>query len=613
MYFSDCLNYIYRLKEHAIVNRHCYRRANRLQQGQLIDAKTIPKYVTPLTRPLPFAPQTCCGDPDTHYYAVDISEFDQQILPKGYPKTRVFGYGGFVQDPLTRTCFYHRCTPGPTFEALRGTRIKVAWINRLIHQHIFAIDPTLHWANPNNMPMNPPKPWPEFPPGFFEAQWPVTTVAHVHGGENPADSDGYPESWQTFNGLKGPVESADIFTYPNCQEPATLWYHDHALGVTRLNIYAGLSGFYLLREPCYERNLGLPSGKYDIPLAIQDRSFYEDGSLAFVNVGDNPDIHPYWQPEFFGNTIMVNGKLWPKLCVERRKYRFRILNNSNARFYHLFTNEGIPMFQIGTDGGYLEEPVELNALLIAPSERADVIIDFSSCKPGTKIILRNDAIGPYPSGSPVDPETTGQIMLFEVIHSCCDFSPLPRKLNYIPKLVNDSPDKYFVLNEIEGPNGPVVVLLNNQHWEAPISEISTVGATEDWIFVNTTMDTHPIHIHLIEFQPISRQPFDAEAYAAACPDLNAFQCATSPDDFVTGPEMPPDPNERGWKDTIRCNPGELTKVRIRFAPQSLPLECGGKGVNSFPFDPTKEPGYVWHCHMLAHEDNDMMRPYKLVY
>ncbi|HHU72832.1 MAG TPA: multicopper oxidase domain-containing protein, partial [Clostridiales bacterium] len=183
-----------------------------------------------------------------HYYTIDISEFYQQILPPGLPRTKVWGYGGFIKDEKTGRAKYSRSSPGATFEAVRGVPVKVKWINRLKGKHLFAVDPTIHWANPNNMPQNPPKPWPPFPPGFKDAQFPVPTVTHLHGGENESVDDGHPEAWFTFDGKRGPEYKTSLYNYPNKQQSATLWYHDHTLGITRLNVYAGLAGFYLLRD-----------------------------------------------------------------------------------------------------------------------------------------------------------------------------------------------------------------------------------------------------------------------------------------------------------------------------------------------------------------------------
>lgn len=315
---------------------------------------------------------------------------------------------------------------------------------------------------------------------------------------------------------------------------------------------------------------------------------------------------------------MVNGKVWPNLDVERRQYRFRLLNGSNARFYNLRLSNGMSFIQIGTDGGFLKKPVTLDALLLAPAERADILIDFSGVKPGTSILLTNNASTPFPDGEAPDPETVGQIMQFTVP----DDSPppvepprLPDKLNHIVSLKPDSPQRILTLSEVQGPEGPVMVLLNGQKWSAPVSELPRVGSTEDWVIANLTMDTHPIHLHLVQFQLVDRQDFMAEEYQNKWEKLNGIPPLDHPTEvlpvepYLIGDPIRPDKNEMGWKDTVRMNPNQVTRIRVRFAPQDVP-DCWVKpGENLYPFDPSVGPGYVWHCHIIDHEDNEMMRPY----
>lgn len=599
------------------------------EQNRNLNPASIPKYVNQLVKPPVYKPfiiyvKSKDGEcyEERHLHFVDICEFEQQVLPEGFPKTTVWGYGGLVKDTETGA-LYSKSAPGATFEAIRGVPIMVKWVNQLTGRHLFAVDPTLHWANPNDMPMDPPKPWPPFPPGFPDAQSPVPIVTHLHGGEVPSIYDGHPDTWFTADGTKGPAFVTSFYLYPNRQEPATLWYHDHALGITRLNVYAGLAGFYLLRDSndCCQEKFELPEGKYEIPIAIQDRSFKADGSgsFSFTEEGVNPDIHPYWDPEFFGDTIMVNGKVWPNLDVEQRQYRFRLLNGSNARFYNLKFENGMSFFQIGTDGGFLEEPVELDMLLIAPGERADILVDFSDIEPGTSIILLNDANAPFPDGDSPD-ENTGQIMQFTVpADSAPPVKPprLPCKLNDITVLIPDTPHRTMTLNEVMGPEGPVEVLLNGQRWGAPISELPRVGSTEDWVIANLTMDTHPIHLHLVQFQIINRQDFLTDEYKAKWEEINGMPPLDHPTvvlpvyPYLTGEPICPDDNEKGWKDTIRMNPNQVTRIRVRFAPQDIPAFDVSPGENLYPFNPTRGPGYVWHCHIIDHEDNEMMRPYKV--
>lgn len=285
--------------------------------------------------------------------------------------------------------------------------------------YILPADPTIHWANPNEMAM-PSPPFNAFLPGYPGAQGPVSLAVHLHGGETESPSDGHPEAWYTADGRQGPAYVKELYTYNNAQPATTLWYYDHALGVTRLNIYAGLLGFYLIRDPEDKIAPLLPRGEYEIPLAIQGCAFYETddatghNELYYPTIGDNPDVHPYWKSDVISDVITVNGRAWPNLAVDRGQYRFRLLNGSSSRFYNLFFSNGMEFVQIGSDGGYLMAPVKLKTLLMAPTERADILADFSNMRLGDKIILNNNAIAPYPAGKVPDPNTAGQVMQFTV-------------------------------------------------------------------------------------------------------------------------------------------------------------------------------------------------------
>ncbi len=605
-----------------------------------LDPLTIPKYVNRLTKPpvhVPFYTFDFSTLSFVPNYTVTAMKTREQLLPQGFPLTPVFAYGGVVRDAdddrsPQRIDF---TVPGPTFEAIRDQPIFVQYRNELDGDHMFPVDPTLDsFPNPNNMriPLPPFKP---FPPGYAQAQDPIPMVPHLHGGVTPSASDGFPKAWFTADErIKGPAFSGSMFHYYNVQLPTTLWYHDHTIGMTRLNVAAGLAGFYLIRDPKDPIAPLLPSTQFEFPLMIQDKAFNTDGSIAFTQVGDNPGIHPYWDPEYFGNTIMVNGKVWPGLSVARRQYRFRIVNASNARFYNIRLSNGMSFTQIGADGSYLPAPATLTSKLIAPAERVDMLIDFSTVPAGTKIILQNTAAAPFPTGDLPDPQTTGQIMRFEVQSGpAVTPRPLPATLISIPTLTptpNIGNPKLFTLNEQESNTGdPVAVLIDGQHFDADITELPKVGTTEEWYFQNLTEDAHPIHIHLVEFQLEDRQAIDKDRFKAYWESLNGatlplnhptvranvevpvFDPATGTvHDFLTGPVEEPSPSESGWKDTFVAPPGKVTRILIRFAPQTTPQSALVKGFNPFPFDATKGPGYVWHCHILDHEDNDMMRPMK---
>jgi spore coat protein A, manganese oxidase len=498
-------------------------------------------------------------------FTVTMRQFRQK-LHRDLPPTTLWGYNGQY--------------PGPTFEARRGRPIAVQWRNDLPTTHMLPLDPTLHGDEP---------PTPE-----------VRTVVHLHGHKVLPESDGYPEAWFTKGFAQtGPFFQNRTYHYPNDQQATTEWYHDHALGITRLNLYTGLEGFYLIRDHV-EDDLDLPSGPFEIPLMIQDRSFNDDGSLFYpVQSPGDPEIPPVWVPEFFGDTVLVNGAVWPFLEVEPRRYRFRILNASNARFYHLTlnqsTHEGVslgrpgPKFvQIGTDGGLLPAPVHLADLTIGPAERFDVIIDFSDAE-GRFFVLNNDAKAPFPDGDDVVP---ADVMLFKVTRRLRgrDGSSIPRSLSPVPLLSPRDAVKTrdLVLIELASAQDNPIMGLIDVPWADPVTEDPKEGSIEIWRLINTTGDAHPIHIHLVQFQILDRQPFDVEQYPARL--------------VFTGPRVTPPANERpAFKDTVKAMPGEVTRLIARF---DLPSGTRARRGEKFR--------YVLHCHILEHEDNDMMRPYDVV-
>lgn len=548
-----------------------------------LDPSTLEKFVDPVARPVRVPGFEAGGQPGS--LVVGMFEVMQQ-LHSSLPPTRVWGYG------LSQI---EASYPGPTLDVRPGIATDVRWENNLPANHMFTVDTTIHWASP------------EIWPGAG-----VPTVVHVHGGLQEAAADGYPEAWFTpaFE-QTGPGFVDDVSHYVNQNEEELLWYHDHALGITRLNVYAGLAGFYLLRDPAHEAALGLPSGPYDLELLFQDRAFQSDGSLFYPSVGDNPDVHPNWVPEFFGDVNLVNGVVWPHFEVEPRRYHFRLLNGANARFYSLKTSDNTPFIQIGSDGGFLEAPVVVHELLLAPGERADVIMDFTGKAEGASIRLTNSAPAPYPGGDAVD-ENTAAVMEFRVVAlQSPDTSSVPVSIDTIPTLGPPDRVRTLTLIESEDPDTgqPVGVWLDGKRWGPPgsVTELPQVGSTEVWEIVNLTMDAHPIHIHLIDFQIVNRQLFDVDAYRAEYlalyPDIPTNMAMAIPvEPFLMGAPTPPAANEAGWKDTFVVPPGMVSRLIVQWGP-----EPGG----DFPFDATAEPGYVWHCHILEHEDNEMMRPFRI--
>jgi spore coat protein A, manganese oxidase len=487
-------------------------------------------------------------DPFQTYYEVKMTEF-KQSLHSELNDTTVWGYEGSY--------------PGPTIEVESGERVFIKWINNLPDKHLFPVDYTVHGAH---------------------ADVPdVRTVVHVHGASVEPESDGYPDAWFTNGFVKvGPKFKKEVYQYDNNQRSVTQWYHDHTIGITRLNIYAGLAGFYLIRDQ-RERSLNLPSGKYDIPLMIQDRSFNKNGSLYYPNQQDPPvkGLETSLVAEFFANTILVNGKVFPYLKVEPRKYRFRLLNGSNSRFYRIKLDSGQLMYQISTDSGLMEYPIGIDEILLAPAERADVIIDFTNLE-GKNIIMTNDAPAPFPAGDPAN--AVGTVMQFRVSLplSSIDTSVIPHYMEPFKKISEQSASnvRYLTLNDNMDQYGREFMLLDNKRWDAPITENPKLGSTEIWYLINLTDDTHPIHIHLIDFQILDRRDFDVDKY-------NKEGVI-----FYTGPTISPEPQERGEKDTVRANPKQVTRIIMKFGPYS--------GL------------YVWHCHILEHEDWEMMRPYMVI-
>ena len=711
--------------------------------------------------PLPGASVTQFAEPVPTFFGKRVSgsalqvamyEFQQKVLPDsfyaslpdGFKKgTYVWGYAcGQLNGPATPQW------PGTTLEVRRGFPATVKYVNDLpvnsSLRHLLTIDQTIHWANPLDASMS-----------FQPYTGPLPTVVHLHGAEDQSTSDGAPEAWFTNTGLHGhgyathapTAPNSAVYYYPNGQQATTLWFHDHTLGITRVNVYSGLAAFYLIRDQfdtgLANNPLRLPAGNYEVELMVQDRQFDTNGQLIWPDSNNNPSlvdgapsnpgIHPYWIPEFFGDVMCVNGRSWPFLKVEPRRYRFRFVNGSNARFLRMGLVDassgatGPAAYIIGMDGGLLDTPIKMamqpedvnpgvpnptTRLFIAPSERLDVIIDFAALA-GKTFTLTNDGQVPFPSGDPLDPaDPTRQVMQFQVTlplqgtdtsYNPATGAPLRGGPDQEPKIVRlanpatgtlaagvtPNVTRQLVLVEYEDPNGsnqnmqgtPIIDLVNNTKWNGhrdgggyppvpgsvpdqfgqglTMTELPRVGSTEVWEFLNTTVDAHPIHIHLIEFQLLNRQAvtlnpdtgqaaylddwstdfpggtFNGEAsdgswspvtYAPGTwipgygPPGNYFKPnadgalggnrAFSP--YLVGPVIPPNAEESGWKDTVKVYPGYVNRYIVRFAPQATAVNGVSPGQNQYAFDPTKGPGYIVHCHILDHEDNEMMRPYILV-
>ena len=424
----------------------------------------------------------------------------------------------------------------------------------------------------------------------------VRLMTHLHGGFVAADSDGNPAV--TPNGF-GPGETQTVFyTNQSPQMPASLlWYHDHGLGATRLNVFAGLAGAYIIRDG-YDTGsepnpIGIPGGAYEIPLVVQDRQFNADGTFHYP-VSDIAGAT--WIGEYFGDVMLVNGKVWPYLNVEPRMYRLRILNGCNARILNLDIG-GATFWQIGAEGGLFDVPVPVKEMVLAPAERADVLVDFSKFTGETLVMKNHKPQKPVSTPAP----QLEQVMQIRVGRTVSHPGPgtIPSSL---PGRKADLRDpvrtRYITLNEIDPEEVEWYLNLNGVRFnEEPTTEMPKVGTVEDWVYVNLTGDTHPMHMHLVTFQVVGRTPFNAEAYEAAFGGPNGVPGGIDPTPFAIGPMLPPAPEERGFKDTVKANPGYFTTIRAMF---------------ELPTGVTAPQTYVYHCHIVEHEDNDMMLPFTVV-
>jgi spore coat protein A len=423
----------------------------------------------------------------------------------------------------------------------------------------------------------------------------VRALTHLHGGFVAADSDGNPAL--TPNGF-GVGETQTVFysNQPPEMPASLLWFHDHALGATRLNVFAGLAAAYILRDAndtgSEPNPIGIPGGAYEIPLVIQDRQFSADGTFRYPT---STISGVTWIGEYFGDVMLVNGKVWPYLDVEPRMYRLRILNGCNARILSLDIG-GARFWQIGAEGGMWDKPVPVTQLVLAPAERADVLVDFSTFA-GKALLVRNRKPS-APISTPAPPLTA--VMQIRVGTTVTTPGPttIPASLpGRAANLPSPAARRFITLNEVAPETANWFLNLNASHFEDAATETPRVGTVEDWYYINLTEDTHPMHTHLVTFQVIGRTPFDVDAYRDAVgvgPD--GVPGGTDPTPFATGP-MVVDPAERGFKDTVKTNPGYFTIIRARF---------------DLPTGVTPPQTYVHHCHILEHEDNDMMRPYIVI-
>ena len=659
--------------------------------GGDLDLTMVPKYVTPMLIP-PAMPRAGKikqrGGMNVDYYEISMKQFLQQILPPtdingaNLDPTPVWGYGAIAAEKKNGLLLHN--APSLTIEARHNRPVRVKWINDLVdgsgyfRQHLLPVDQTLHWANPPGGTAGRDT-RPTFGSTPIAYTGPVPMVTHVHGAVGVGDeSDGYAEAWYLpdandipplyategtwYDFLKGKAAANfgetwgpgfATFQYPNDNRASTIWYHDHTLGMTRLNVYAGPAGFYLIRGgpddvvldsrdgtaavlpgPAPKENDKFPPNKtyYEIPIAIQDRAFNADGTLFYPDtraffdgiVGDlipDGDFSPIWNPEFFGNTMMVNGNTWPFQTVEQRRYRLRFLNGCQSRFLILDFNDipGVEVWAIGNDGGFLAAPVNLtatngNRLLMGLAERADLIVDFTNVPLGQQILANVGPDEPFGGGIPgtdfevADPDTTGKIMAFNVVPAVAPDPTTPPQFLQLPvptPLPAETVTRPLALIEIMGfgedaagaeVEGPVEAVLGTvgpdsiddttpagvwteRLWMEPVTENPAVGATEVWEFYNTTGDAHPMHVHETVFEVVNRQNLALDNDGEVVEPIQLDGDATLAESWETG-----------FKDTVTAFPGTVTRVRAQF----------------------NVPGqYVWHCHIVEHEDNEMMRPFRI--
>lgn len=633
------------------------------QAAAKVRSPAIPKFVTPLRRAgvdIPVAVPDGTGLGGAVHYTIDMRQFSDQLLPSGFGPTTLWGYSQ-VGQPQRHL--------GAILVANRGTPVQLKFRNQLPTTHFLPVDRTVDGAQ------SPPD---------------NRASVHLHGGKVPWISDGGPLAWFSSTGAGGPTfpqqqqalptESGSAeYYYPNDQAARFMWIHDHAQGITRLNAYAGLASAYLLTdggEQALQASAGLPGPLHERThhLVFQDKVFRASGELWYPSVYDEemfelgpptvtPLPTPSAVPEFFGDTMLVNGTTYPALTLPQGVHRLRMLNACNGRFltprlYYASTAAptepnlqapGPGFLQIGTEGGFLPAPVPVNApsrlqLILAPAERADVLVDLRGVPAGSKLILYNDAPAPFPNGSEMtdffagsanshgshigygpDTRTLLQITVAAQANPA-PFPTLPPDLRPYnePLLVNHTPGvgapipdavrvRQLTLNEGFDEYGRLLPLLGaatptangfGLHFNEPATEVVQQGSIEVWEIFNLSADTHPIHFHLVNVQILNRQrlPMSPPRRGRTLP----FHPRSV--NFAARP-VGVDANELGWKETVRMNAGEVTRVIMRFdAPATLPFALPTLSGTDASGTPYRGYGFVWHCHMLEHEDRDMMRP-----
>ena len=556
------------------------------------------------------------------------------LTPAGtVTSTPIFGYGdggGYTW-------------PGKTFEIQSGAgTTEVTWLNNLGNQHLLPVDTSLHWAYGAD--------------GYTIAANGVPMVPHLHGGHTDYQFDGNPEFWwspgQILRGPQWadtPTGFTNTFVYDNDVPAGNLWYHDHALGITRLNVYAGMAGFYIVRDAedtgLANNPLGLPAFPYELAYAIQDRMFTRTGDLFYPafpgepfyadfittplpvakfpgssQLPGTPQVGggPTALAEFFGDHMLVNGKIWPKADVEPRHYRMRLLNGCDSRFMVIrfrkarrpdstdLRGAGAPMpfWVIGSDQGLAAKATEVKELLIGPGERYDVVFDFTQVRQGDRVIIDNIASDAPFGGSArgnrqnfFPDRQTDRIMAFDVTvpldtNIPDQFDPTAiagppvspsAATNTRQVALYEGTDEYQRLQPLLG-----TTVGGSIAWASPTTEAPVLNSTEIWEIYNTTGDAHPVHLHLVNFEILDRQKFRADLIPQPVVQHNGEVGSGFRMENIRNVGRPTAASgvEKAPKDMVNALPGEVTRIKATF----------------------DKPGrYVWHCHILSHEDHEMMR------
>lgn len=484
---------------------------------------------------------------------------------------------------------------GPTIEAHTDQPIQLIFDNKL-GKHLFAADVDTSLDGASEEDRTKPR-----------------VSVHLHGAVTPPDMDGHPED--TFL-----PSTSMTYRHHNAQQATNLWYHDHAMGITRLNVVAGLAGMYFLRDRydtgTSSNTLGLPSGDFEVPLILADRRFHDDGSLNFRTVRYVEQGH--WEGGQIGDRMTVNGVVSPYFRVARGLYRFRVLNASNARGYNLFFTNRMAFWVIGNDSGLLNMAAHTTSVRVTPGERVDLIVDFSGLAKGDQVELTNDQEEAAEVVAGTGAEVLRDLVRFIGTGATGHRTALPDTLrggSGQPSplgLVPLTPLRR-TLSLTQDPARtwpPLSMALNNLcYMDDPIVK-ATQGITELWEIVNSSPEDHPIHLHLVNLRILNRQYFDVNAYLAANPrpDVGTYWAPLA-DPFLRGLPIPPEAWESGQKDTIRCPQNMVTRFVVRFPTAD---ELGFDPDATFQSPAGKSiQGYVWHCHIIDHEDQCMMSRYRI--